>query len=73
MLNALDLKINKVEIDVDGKTIVPSEINLCPKDELLTLVCDETLGPGTNAELAIEFTGELNDKMKGFYKSKYLR
>lgn len=28
--------------------------------------------PVGNGNLCIDFTGELNDKMKGFYRSKYM-
>lgn len=40
-------------------------------DETATLVFSSDLPVG-NGNLHIDFTGELNDKMKGFYRSKYL-
>ena len=38
--------------------------------EIVTLSFKVALTPG-QATLAIEYTGSLNDKMKGFYRSKY--
>lgn len=41
-------------------------------DETLVMEFQETLPIG-DAELNIHFTGALNDKMKGFYRSKYIQ
>lgn len=35
-----------------------------------SLSCDKIPQPGSGT-LSLKFTGELNDKMKGFYRSKY--
>ncbi|XP_063226837.1 puromycin-sensitive aminopeptidase isoform X2 [Bacillus rossius redtenbacheri] len=72
VLNALDLNINNVEyVNPEGKLLKPSTIDLSIPDETLTLTFAETLAPG-DGTLAMDFTGELNDKMKGFYRSKYV-
>lgn len=40
------------------------------EDETATITFPETLPLG-QGKLTLEFVGELNDKMKGFYRSKY--
>ncbi len=35
------------------------------------MLFDKDLPKVEEAELSMDFTGELNDKMKGFYRSKY--
>lgn len=47
-----------------------SEIKYIPEDEKAVLVFPNELPTGTS-KLHLDFTGELNDKMKGFYRSKY--
>lgn len=72
ILNSVDLSINSVQIKLlpAGESLVP-EYLLSIEDETLTLQFIEALPVG-NAELVVEFIGELNDKMKGFYRSKYV-
>lgn len=47
-----------------------SEITFCEKQETATLKFPKPLPTG-DGSLHLEFTGILNDKMKGFYRSKY--
>ena len=37
----------------------------------MTFTFAQPLPVGQTAHLALDFTGELNNKMKGFYRSKY--
>jgi len=68
----LDLKIEEVELkDSDGFISKPS-VTLSAEDETVTLGFDKELQIG-EAFLKFIFVGELNDKMKGFYRSKYVR
>jgi len=72
ILHALDLKIEEVELkDCDGFISKPS-VTLSAEDETVTLGFDKELKTG-DAFLKFIFIGELNDKMKGFYRSKYVR
>lgn len=72
ILHALDLKIEEVELkDSDGFISKPS-VTLSAEDETVTLGFDKELQIG-EAFLKFIFVGELNDKMKGFYRSKYVR
>nr|CAD7444227.1 unnamed protein product [Timema bartmani] len=70
ILNSLDLIIKSAELIQNGKSIKPSDIALSVEDETITLTFSEPLAIG-GASLLFDFTGELNDKMKGFYRSKY--
>ena len=47
-----------------------SDINYNKEEETVTISFPSPLPLG-NGQLFIDFTGELNDKMKGFYRSKY--
>ncbi|XP_017474998.1 PREDICTED: puromycin-sensitive aminopeptidase-like isoform X1 [Rhagoletis zephyria] len=70
-LNALDIKINSVELDVNGDKLQPSNISYSTDNETVTLTFDQELPAGASGILKMSFAGELNDKMKGFYRSKY--
>lgn len=72
VLHALDLKIEEVELkEYDGSISKPS-VTLSVEDETVTLGFDKQLQIG-EALLKFIFIGELNNKMKGFYRSKYVR
>ena len=47
-----------------------SDINYDKEEETVTISFSSPLPLG-KGQLSMEFTGELNDKMKGFYRSKY--
>lgn len=74
MLNSLDLELSNVTLqynDVEtNQTLNPIEVKLCVPDETVTFVFDKDLPEG-DATLCYSFTGEINDKMKGLYRSKY--
>ncbi len=66
--NSADLKINAVKVnDVEAAGFELSEEN-----ETLTINLATNLAAGSKAKLVCDFVGELNDKMKGFYRSKYV-
>lgn len=71
-LHALDLKIEEVELKECDGTISKPSVTLSTEDETVTLEFDKELKLG-EAFLKFIFVGELNDKMKGFYRSKYVR
>jgi puromycin-sensitive aminopeptidase len=69
-LNAAELAIQDVSIRAkDGKTI-RGDVTLDPENEQAALHFIETLEPGP-WELQIMFSGVLNDKLHGFYRSTY--
>lgn len=72
-MNALDLKIQKATVTInDGSAVYESiETIYLPEMEIINLLFAKPLPATSSATLYMEFTGELNDKMKGFYRSKY--
>ncbi|XP_055870473.1 puromycin-sensitive aminopeptidase-like [Biomphalaria glabrata] len=70
-MNAFDLSVTKAYLVVDGKLKAPSEIIENEEDELLELSFPEDISPG-QFELNLEFSGHLNDQLRGFYRNKYL-
>ncbi|XP_047026793.1 puromycin-sensitive aminopeptidase [Helicoverpa zea] len=74
VLNCLDLELNDVKLQYeDGgpEFIRPTDVRISAADETATIVFDKALVEG-DATLHCEFKGEINDKMKGLYRSKYL-
>ncbi|XP_013146811.1 PREDICTED: aminopeptidase M1 isoform X2 [Papilio polytes] len=75
VLNCLDLDLTSVKLEYgDGganSTLSPDEVRLSTSDETAVIVFEKALREG-DATLYCEFTGEINDKMKGLYRSKYL-
>ncbi|MDE1770365.1 MAG: M1 family metallopeptidase [Thaumarchaeota archaeon] len=68
VLHSAELEIKQCKIEHNGKEIKP-KIVLNSKTEELTLVLPQKIS-GT-AVLSIDFIGHLNDKLVGFYRSKY--
>lgn len=74
------LVLNAAEIDVDSKSVKfrsqaskvleAKEVELFEDDEIMVVEFGESLPVGVGV-LCISFNGTLNDKMKGFYRSKY--
>jgi Peptidase M1 N-terminal domain len=63
-LNALDLKIQSASIKINNnEPMTALETNFHPESETVSLVFEKAFNGG-EAELFLEFSGELNDKMK---------
>lgn len=72
MLNSLDLEIQRAALIVPGYPVEEAKSTVfCLEQETVTLEFSTALPQGSSAVLDLEFTGVLNDKMKGFYRSKY--
>ena len=72
-LHATDLKIKSAEVFAGAtRRIASTLISFDPKFETVTFHFKERLKPRKNYRLKIEFTGELNDQMHGFYRTSYL-
>lgn len=72
VLNSLDLQIQRAAITVAGHPVEEAQsIVFCLEQETVTLAFCADLPAGSSAVLDLEFTGVLNDKMKGFYRCKY--
>ncbi|MHB1518949.1 MAG: M1 family metallopeptidase [Acidimicrobiales bacterium] len=73
VLNAAELEITTAEAVVgDGPetSILPASITLDETEERAVLTFAEPVGGGS-ASLRLEFTGVLNDKLHGFYRSTF--
>ena len=70
VVNAVDLEIVSCSLARDGHSLIGARLSWNTGAETLTLDFDETITPGP-ATLNIAFTGELNDKLRGFYRSEY--
>ncbi|KAL2017417.1 hypothetical protein VTK56DRAFT_2219 [Thermocarpiscus australiensis] len=73
VLNTLHLKLLSAKFtDIQGKTEQSSSsFTEDTKTQLSTITFPEELPPSPKASLAIDFTGELNHDMAGFYRSQY--
>ncbi len=68
-LHAVELEIFKAEI-MQGRKILPAKIFYNIKEETVSFKFAEKISQGKGT-LKIFFKGILNDKMRGFYRSKY--
>uniref|UniRef100_A0A8W8IJS7 Aminopeptidase n=1 Tax=Magallana gigas TaxID=29159 RepID=A0A8W8IJS7_MAGGI len=73
------ITLNSEEIEIQsacykaadaGDQNLKAEVKFEPENASVVLSFPSALQPGSG-QLCIDFTGELNDKMKGFYRSKY--
>ncbi len=69
ILNSSELKITEAKVKHNNQTIKP-KIKLNEKNETLTLELNRQIN--NSAIIEIKFQGVLNDKLYGFYRSKYL-
>ena len=70
LLNAVELQVQSATLSQDGVRTSATQISYDKSRETLTLSFGKTIPLG-EADLDIEFTGELNDKLRGFYRSEY--
>ncbi|XP_071101495.1 puromycin-sensitive aminopeptidase-like [Haliotis cracherodii] len=68
-VNSLDITINEVTYASGDKSLA-AEVSVDKEEETATFKFPSPLQPGKGV-LKVSYTGELNDKMKGFYRSKY--
>lgn len=69
-LHAAELEIEFCEILVGTKKIKAQNISYDEQSETATISFDRIISKG-QSKLKLNFTGILNDKMRGFYRSKY--
>ena len=73
ILNALELDFHSASADVKGETIQSKDIQVDEENQVATITFDQNLSVVNNeTKLNIAFTGTLNDKMAGFYRSSYI-
>lgn len=69
VLNAIELDIAQATIESGGATQV-ARFELDEQTERVSLMVDTALAAGP-AKISMSFTGILNDKLRGFYRSTY--
>ncbi len=70
VVNAAELEITGVTLRRNGSETSTHSVSLDADTETVTLDFGRTLSPG-RAQLEMEFTGILNDRLVGFYRSEY--
>ena len=70
VLNSIDLEISNTTLHANGTTLTSKSVTIDKDAETATLEFGETIQPG-DARLEMVFTGELNNKLMGFYRSEY--
>ncbi|ROV99956.1 hypothetical protein VMCG_06258 [Cytospora schulzeri] len=71
-LHTLEIDIHSTKVSSDGKVISDSpEITYDEKTQVSKIDFSDVIPKGSKAQLEIKFTGQLNDKMAGFYRSTY--
>ncbi|RWS09721.1 Puromycin-sensitive aminopeptidase-like protein [Dinothrombium tinctorium] len=72
ILYAVDLTISRAFFTDSSAAVFEAEdIHSCNETEVLTITFASNLKP-CNGQLSLEFCGNLNDKLKGFYRCKYV-
>ena len=71
VLNSMELEISSASLHANGTTLPSRSITLDEVAQTATLDFGETVQPG-DARLEMTFTGILNDKLLGFYRSEYI-
>ena len=70
VLNAAELEVSEARlVGADGRGIEVT-VTYRPEEEQLVLGTPEALAPGP-WRLDLRFAGRLNDRLRGFYRSKY--
>ncbi|HTT88171.1 MAG TPA: M1 family aminopeptidase [Acidimicrobiales bacterium] len=72
ILNAAELEISEARFTSEGEPDRPATVSYRPEEEQVVLVPHTPLQTG-NYTLFLRFTGQLNDLLRGFYRSKFRR
>lgn len=71
-LNSLEIDIHTTKVTVDGSEFASSaQLAYNEDSHTTTIPLDKAIPAGSKAQLSHTFTGYLNDKMAGFYRSSY--
>lgn len=70
VLNSAEIKVHSAEYTAAEGAGIPASIAYAVDDETVTFSFPSALPVGSGS-VFLKFSGELNDKMRGFYRSKY--
>ncbi|MDA0733136.1 MAG: M1 family metallopeptidase [Chloroflexi bacterium] len=71
LLNSSDIEIHSAALVRDGVTTAASGISYAKAVETAAISFPQPIVTGT-AQIVLKFTGILNDKLRGFYRSQYI-
>jgi len=69
VLNSIEIEVSEATVDQNGQRVV-AEVSYDEEKQRITLVLPDNLDTGP-ATLNLAFTGILNDRLHGFYRSTY--
>ena len=69
-MNSAEIEIQSASFTSGGNTVSSSDIKTNAEDETLTVTFPGSLPLGSG-QIHLNFTGILNDKLRGFYRSCY--
>lgn len=69
-LHGVDIKVESAVLISDGKEYRPKKISYKPLNDSVIFTFDKMIAKG-DAEFNLKLSGVINDKMAGFYRSKY--
>lgn len=71
-LHSLEIDIHSVKVSAAGSTVSSSpKVSYDESKQTTKIDLDDAITKGSKAQVEIKFTGQLNDKMAGFYRSTY--
>jgi len=74
VLHSLEIVIDPKSVRLSGRNVANFNVKSVEYDtelEFAIIRLNQTLSKGFNYTLSMEFVGQLNDKLKGFYRSSY--
>ena len=71
VINAADLEVNAARLDPPSGAALQPEIRLDADEQQIVLDLGTEVAPGEGYRLTLEFTGTLNDQLRGFYRSTF--
>ena len=72
VLNSAELEIQNVSVDAGDIKLDIADVSINPDNETISIELSKALEPGTSdVQVQISFIGSLNDRLLGFYKSRY--
>ncbi|XP_014296929.2 putative aminopeptidase-2 [Microplitis demolitor] len=72
ILHIDDIQYNAVTLNVDGKHIKTKAITSDKKHHFISITAFEQMVEGSELNITIEYIGNLNNQMRGFYRSSYI-
>jgi len=72
ILNSAELEIRKITVSIPNVPSYEAKISLNSKNETLSIKLADSVDKGVDLNLNIAFNGTLNDRLLGFYRSKYI-